>query len=48
MTNPLRRDGSLPRRLPMESSRPSRWQLTVSGTLLLMWILVLAWIAFTG
>ena len=33
---------------PLELSRPSRWQLTVSGTLLLCWILFLAWIAMNG
>ena len=34
------------RRAPQ--STPSRWQLMVSSSLLLLWILFLAWIALTG
>ncbi len=32
----------------LEPSAASRWQLVISGTLLLLWILFLAWIAMAG
>lgn len=28
--------------------RPSRWQLVTSGVLVAVWIVFLAWMAFTG
>ena len=36
------------RRPLLEPPAASRWQLIVSGTLLLLWILFLAWIAMAG
>lgn len=39
---------SLPPSIPPFTESSSRRQLAVSGTLLLSWILFLAWIAFHG